>query len=265
MIALQRLIESAAFQRFIIAVIVINAATLGLETSHTLMASATGPYLQWLDRAALTIFIIEIVLKLIVYRHRFFLNGWNVFDFIVVSVTLIPAGEGLSVLRALRILRALRLVSAIPSMRKVVNALLKAIPGISSVMLLLTLVFYIAGVMTTKLFGDQFPELFGTLGASLFTLFQTMTLESWATGVARPVMQAYPWAWIFFVVFLLIATFAVLNLFIAIIVDTMRETEHGEQETTRTILREEYETLVEELRGLRAEIAALHKTKEERQ
>jgi len=145
---LRNLIESRAFQRFIIAVIVINAITLGLETSATATA-AIGGLLLMLDRVALAIFIIEIALKLVVHRHNFFRDGWNVFDFLVVAVTIAPTGEGVSVLRALRILRALRLVSVVPSMRKVVNALLKAIPGMTSVLTLLLLVFYIAAVMTT--------------------------------------------------------------------------------------------------------------------
>ncbi|CAK7050096.1 MAG: hypothetical protein MESAZ_01123 [Saezia sanguinis] len=255
--AVQKLIESAVFQRFIIVVIVINAITLGFETSPALMAGAAGPVLVTLDHLALGIFIVEIVLKLLVYRHRFFFSGWNVFDFLVVGITLVPAGAGLSVLRALRILRALRLVSTVPAMRKVVNALLRAIPGISSVMALLLLIFYIAAVMATKLFGEQFPVLFGNLGSSLFTLFQIMTLDSWATGVTRPIMAAYPWAWVFFVLFVLVATFAVLNLFIAIMVDTMHEADHEEQEETREVVKSENELLMDELRSLRSEMAEL--------
>ncbi|HRV79351.1 MAG TPA: ion transporter, partial [Thauera sp.] len=172
---LQRLVESAAFQRFIVAVIVVNAITLGLETSPTAMQQAGGLLLA-LDRTALAIFVVEIVLKLIVYRQHFFRSGWNVFDFTIVAITLAPTGEGLQVLRSLRILRALRLVSVVPSMRKVVNALLRAIPGMSSVLTLLLLVFYVAAVMSTKLFGASFPDWFGSVGESFYTLFQVMTL-----------------------------------------------------------------------------------------
>ncbi|WP_341650215.1 ion transporter [Thauera humireducens] len=144
-------------------------------------------------------------MKLIVYRQRFFRSGWNVFDFTIVAITLAPHGEGLQVLRSLRILRALRLVSVVPSMRKVVSALLKAIPGMGSVVTLLLLVFYVASVMTTKL-GADFPEWFGTIGASFYTLFQVMTLESWSMGIARPVMEAHPYAWVFFVLFILLTS-----------------------------------------------------------
>ncbi|HRP24469.1 MAG TPA: ion transporter [Thauera sp.] len=254
--ALNALVESARFQNFIIAVIVVNAITLGLETSPSVMAAAGGLLLV-LDRLALAIFVVEIVLKLIVYRHNFFRSGWNVFDFLIVGVTLLPVGEGVSVLRALRILRALRLISVVPSMRKVVNALLRAIPGMSSVLTLLLLVFYVSAVMATKLFAGDFPEWFGSIGASFYTLFQVMTLESWSMGIVRPVMEVHPLAWLFFVVFILTTTFAVLNLFIAIVVDAMNTSDHAEQEETRELVASEHEQVMAELRNLREALAEL--------
>lgn len=253
---LQRIVESTRFQRFIIAVIVINAVTLGLETSPEAMAQAGGLLLA-LDRAALVIFVVEIAMKLTVYRLRFFHSGWNVFDFAIVAITLAPTGEGLQVLRSLRILRALRLISVVPSMRKVVSALLKAIPGMGSVVTLLLLVFYVASVMTTKLFGADFPEWFGSIGASFYTLFQVMTLESWSMGIARPVMEKHPYAWIFFIVFILLTSFAVLNLFIAIVVDAMSAVEHDEQERTRAMVDLDHNEVLAELKALRLELVAL--------
>ena len=261
--ALKNLVESPLFQRFVITVIIINAITLGLETSATAVALAGG-LLSALDRIALTIFVVEIVLKLIVYRHNFFRDGWNVFDFLIVAITLAPLGEGVAVLRALRILRALRLVSVVPSMRKVVNALLRAIPGMTSVLTLLLLVFYIGSVMSTKLFAAAFPDWFGSLGASFYTLFQVMTLESWSMGIVRPVMEVYPLAWLFFVVFILLTTFAVLNLFIAIVVDAMNASDHQEQEETRALVSNDHAELMAELRALRAEIAELRTRQETR-
>ncbi|MDD2875037.1 MAG: ion transporter [Azoarcus sp.] len=258
MTALRPFIESSAFQRFIITVIVINAITLGLETSDAVMGAAGGALIA-LDRLALAIFVVEIALKLVAYRHRFFASGWNLFDFTIVAITLAPTGEGMAVLRALRILRALRLVSVVPSMRKVVNALLRALPGMGSVLALLLLVFYVTSVMSTKLFGADFPQWFGTMGASFYTLFQVMTLESWSMGIVRPVMEVHPQAWIFFVLFILLTTFAVLNLFIAIVVDAMSEVEHHEQDETRTLVTVDHEALMTELRALRAEIRALRK------
>jgi voltage-gated sodium channel len=251
---LKRFIESSRFQNFVIAVIIVNAITLGLETSPRAMAAA-GSVLLVLDRLALAVFVVEIALKLVVYRHNFFRSGWNVFDFVVVAVTLVPAGEGVSVLRALRILRALRLISVVPSMRKVVNALLRAIPGMASVLTLLLLVFYVAAVMSTKLFGADFPEWFGSVGASFYTLFQVMTLESWSMGIVRPVMEVHPLAWLFFVVFILTTTFAVLNLFIAIVVDAMNTTDHAEGEETRELVATDHEKVMSELQALRGEVA----------
>jgi voltage-gated sodium channel len=225
---LRTVIESQGFQSFITGVIIVNAATIGLETSKSAMAAAGG-LLFVLDLAALAIFIVEISAKLFVYRLSFFRNPWNVFDFTIVAVALVPAGEGISVLRALRILRALRLISMVPQMRLVVQALLSAIPAMGSVIALLALIFYVAAVMATKLFGADFPEWFGTVGASLYTLFQIMTLESWSMGIARPVMEVHPYAWAFFVPFILIITFAVLNLFIAIVVNAMANAAAAEE------------------------------------
>jgi voltage-gated sodium channel len=225
---LRTVIESHGFQSFITGVIIVNAATIGLETSKSAMAAAGG-LLFVLDLAALAIFIVEISAKLFVYRLSFFRNPWNVFDFTIVAVALVPAGEGISVLRALRILRALRLISMVPQMRLVVQALLSAIPAMGSVIALLALIFYVAAVMATKLFGADFPEWFGTVGASLYTLFQIMTLESWSMGIARPVMEVHPYAWAFFVPFILIITFAVLNLFIAIVVNAMANAAAAEE------------------------------------
>ncbi|RKQ72573.1 ion transporter [Oceanibaculum indicum] len=255
---LKAFIESRVFQNFIVGVIIVNAITLGLETSAVAMEMA-GPVLIALDRLALSIFVAEIVLKLIVYRLRFFRDAWNVFDFLVVGVTLMPAGEGVSVLRSLRILRVLRLISVVPSLRKVVHALLRAIPGMGSVVALLSLVFYVAAVMATKLFGASFPDWFGTIGASTYTLFQVMTLESWSMGIVRPVMEVYPYAWIFFVLFILLTTFAVLNLFIAIIVDAMAQEHKAEEDETRSELGGEHHAIIAEILALKEEVAALRR------
>lgn len=259
---MRELVEAPWFSNFIIAVIIINAVTLGLETSPSAMAAA-GPLLNSLDNLALAIFCAEIAAKLFVYRLSFFRNAWNVFDFAIVAIALLPASEGLSVLRSLRILRALRLVSMVPEMRTVVQALLNAIPAMASVIALMTLIFYVAAVMTTKLFGPAFPDWFGTLGASLYTLFQIVTLESWSMGIVRPVMEVHPYAWVFFVPFILVVTFAVLNLFIAIIVNAMQtasgadEAEHHkENEAHFAELMDELKSLRREIRQFRAERAA---------
>jgi len=233
---LKALIESNRFTQFITALILVNAVTLGLETSQNIMASH-GPWLLLLDRSILAVFCIEIALKLYVYRLSFFKSGWNIFDLSIVAISLIPATGALSVMRAFRILRVLRLFSVVPAMRRVINALFTAIPGMTSVIGVLLIVFYVAAVLTTKLFGvspdPQMQELFGTIGASMYTLFQIMTLEGWSDGVVRPALELYPWAWAFFIPFIIITSFAVLNLFIGIIVDAMQrghKAEHAEEE-----------------------------------
>lgn len=253
MTGLKSLVESARFQRFVIVVIIINAITLGLETSPAANAAAGG-LLSALDRIALTIFVVEIALKLLVYRHNFFRDGWNIFDFLVVAVTLAPVGEGVSVLRALRILRVLRLVSVVPSLRRVVSGLASALPGMGSIVLLLGLVYYVFAVMATKLFAATFPEKFGSLGQSAYTLFEVMTMDSWSTGTVRPMLEVHPWAWTFFLPFVVVTTFAVLNLFIGIIVSAMQEEHDAAGSQART---DEQEAILAEIRALRAEVRAL--------
>jgi len=250
-------IETDRFQKFIVGVIVANAILLGFETSKSVMARFGG-LLHFLDQLALAIFVAEIAVKLYVYRLAFFKNGWNLFDFAIVAVSLVPSSEGLSVLRALRMLRALRLISMVPSMRLVVQALLGSLPAMSSVIALSVLIFYVTAVMATKLFGERFDEFFGTLGKSLYTLFQIMTLESWSAGIVRPVMEVFPWAWLFFVPFILISTFAVLNLFIAIVVNSMTEA-HKAGDAAEAAEKGPPADVSKELRALRDEIAELRR------
>lgn len=257
--ALQRLIESRRFDIAITVLIVINAITLGLETSAEAMESA-GTLLVALDRMILAVFVLEIAARLAVYRLGFFRDPWRVFDLFVVGLALLPATGNLSVLRALRILRVLRLVSMVPSLRRVVGGLVAALPGMGSIMLLLALVYYVFSVMATKLFGASFPDWFGTIALSAYTLFQIMTLESWSMGIVRPVMETYPWAWLFFIPFILSTTFTVLNLFIGIIVSAMQEEHDAEASAERHDLKADQESILAELRQLRLEVRALRGT-----
>ena len=219
-------------RNFILGVILFNAVILGLETSDVAMERA-GPLILVLDRACLAVFVIEIAAKLYARRREFFRSGWNLFDFAIVAISLIPAGQGLSVLRAMRILRILRVLSVAPSLRRVVDGLVSALPGMGSVFVLMGLIFYVGAVMATKLFGDAFPDWFGTLGRSGYTLFQVMTLESWSMGIVRPVMEVYPLAWAFFVTFIMVTTFAVVNLLVGLIVNSMQDA-HSEESNERT-------------------------------
>ena len=236
---LRAMIEGPRFQWAITALITINAVTLGLETSTFAMIHA-GWFITILDQVILGIFVLEIVLKMIAFGPvSFFRRGWNVFDFVIVGIALVPSAGALSVLRALRILRALRLVSIVPAMRKVVQALLTSIPGVSSIMMLMILVFYIFAVIATRLYGTAFPQWFGTIGESMYSLFQIMTLESWSMGIDRPVMETFPQAWLVFVPFILITSFAVLNLFIAVIVNAMQEEHVHELEEARDTIEQD--------------------------
>ncbi|NOC45808.1 MULTISPECIES: ion transporter [unclassified Ruegeria] len=235
---LLNIIEAPVFGRFITAVIIFNAILLGMETSPTLMELA-GPLIVALDRLCLAIFVAEISMKLIATGRRFFTNGWNIFDFLIVGIALVPSAGGLSVLRALRILRVLRVISVAPRLRRVVEGFISALPGMASVFLLMAILFYIGSVISTKLFSESFPDWFGDLGLSAYTLFQIMTLESWSMGIVRPVMEVYPYAWVFFVPFIMVTTFAVVNLLVGLIVNSMQDAHHAEDEVKTDAYRDE--------------------------
>lgn len=255
---LRRFVEDERFQRAIIALIVFNAVTLGLETSEAVRAQVGG-FLVAVDRIVLAVFTVEVGARLVAHGPRFFRDPWNVFDFAIVGLSLLPTTDSLTVLRALRILRALRLISAVPRMRAVVQGLLGAIPGVGAIIALLGLVYYVAAVMTTKMFGADFPELFGHLGRSLFTLFQIMTLEGWVDGVVKPVMEIHPYAWAFFIPFILLVTFTILNLFIAVIVGAMQAEHDKAEQAENAAAQDERKLILEELRGLRRDVAELRK------
>ena len=226
------LIDRPLTQNIIMGVILFNAIILGLETSDTVMARAGG-LITTLDTLCLAIFTFEIIAKIYARGWKFFKSGWGVFDFVIIGISYSPAGAGLSVLRALRILRLLRVVSVVPSLRRVVEAFIMALPGMASVFFLTGIIFYIGAVIATKLYAETFPEWFGTLGGSLYSLFQVMTLESWSMGIVRPVMEMHPYAWLFFIPFILVTAFAVMNLVVGLIVNSMQDA-HAEEANAST-------------------------------
>ncbi|MEW6354135.1 MAG: ion transporter [Pseudomonadota bacterium] len=252
-------LEQRGVQRTIMGLIVLNAVTLGLETSPAAMQAA-GPQLLAVDHALLTIFVVEIALRLAAHGWRFFRDPWSVFDFVVIAIALLPAIGPLSVLRALRILRVLRLLSVVPQMRQVVAGLLSAIPGLTSIIGILLLLYYVFAVIATKLFGAAFPDWFGNIGASMYTLFQIMTLEGWAE-IARSVMEVFPRAWTFFVVYILVITFTMLNLFIAIIVNAMQSQYAVEQQEAAAAVSSKADEITAlmhaDMRALHAEVREL--------
>ncbi|MCX7375877.1 MAG: ion transporter [Alphaproteobacteria bacterium] len=235
---LRRLVDHPLTEKVVIALIMVNAVTLGLETSPSVM-EAYGGLLVAVDRLLLTIFVAELAARMVVRGPRFFADPWNVFDFLVVAIALLPATGSLSVLRALRILRVLRLITVVPSLRAVVSALVGALPGMGSIMLLLILIFYVFAVMGTKLFGETHEETFGSIGASMLSLFQVMTLDAWSDGLMRPMLEKYPHAWLFFIPFVLVSAFIVLNLFIGVVVsalETERDAERVRKQENATTL-----------------------------
>ena len=257
---INQLVDHSFFKKFIMGLIIVNAVILGLETSPKVM-ELVGRELQLFDQVVIVIFCIELGLRVYAKGLQFFRDPWGIFDLMVVAITLVPSNEALTVLRALRVVRVFRLVSTIPRLRRIVAALLHAVPGVGAIIVLLLIVFYVFSVITTKIFGQNFPDWFGSLGDSMFTLFQIMTLESWSMGIVRPVMEIYPWAWILFVAFIVLSSFTVLNLFIAIIIDSMQtlnerkqNDEIGEMEVDKIYAVEEYN---KELQIIRREIEDL--------
>ncbi|NIK48263.1 ion transporter [Variibacter gotjawalensis] len=259
---LKKFVEDPRTDRLIMALIVLNAVTFGLETSKRIVAT-WGPTLDFIDNVILAVFVLELAARMIVQRGKFFKDGWNIFDFVVVGVALMPSTQAFSVLRALRILRVLRLITAVPTLRRVVDGLIASLPGMGSIALLIGLIYYVSAVMAVNLYGHDFPELFGSLPKSLFTLFTIMTLEGWVEGVVKPIMDKYPYAWAFFIPFIIATTFTVLNLFIGVIVSTMQELHEkaarAELKAERELVQDETEPLLAEVRALRREIAELKK------
>jgi len=250
---------SSFIQNGLFFLIILNAAILGLETNLELMAT-WGKALLWMDHAILIVFIAEIFILIAVRGWGYFKDPWCVFDCIVIGIALIPASGSLSVLRSLRVLRVLRLINKVESMRKVVGGLLASLPGLGSVFGLILIIFYVASVIATNLFRADFPELFGDMTSTAYTLFQVMTLEGWSQDIARPVMEIYPYAWVFFNLFILIATFVVFNLFIAVIVDSITADKEKDDKD-----KSQANSIENEVKAMREELAALRKLLEERQ
>lgn len=232
--------------------ILLNGVILGLATSQPLMVSY-GELITLSDNIIIGIFTIEILLRIYVHRVSFFKDPWSLFDFFVVVISLVPANDGLSILRALRVLRLFRLLTVVPQMRVIIAALVKVIPGIGSISMVVLLFFYVFSIMATNIFAEAFPQWFGDLGKSMYTLFQVMTLESWSMGISRPVMEVFPYAWVFFILFILLVTFIMINLFIGIIVDaifTIKEDDKNALEEKEEVTLQTLQSDIGELKAL---------------
>lgn len=256
---IKNFIESNKVQNFIIGLIVFNSITIGFETSKEVMSSF-GDILLLIDKIILAIFVVEITLKLYSNGFLFFKSGWNIFDFSIVAIALLPASGALAVLRSLRIFRSLRLIKNLPKLRFIVESLLHSLPSLGWIFVLLALMFYVFAVIGTKLFGAEYPEWFGNLGASMFSLFQIMTLEGWAE-ISREIMKVYPLANVYFIAFILLASYTTLNIFIAIVVNTMGEVQKNTSDTSvnkiEDIIQDEKEELRKDILSLKEQIIRL--------
>ncbi len=220
-----RLVKTRAFEYGIIAVIIANSILLGMETSVTLERHY-GHWMHLGNQVALGIFIVEAVLKIIAVApriQRYFFDGWNLFDFLIIVLALVPStGQFAMIARLARLLRVLRLITAIKELRLIIAALMRSIPSVGHVMMLMSIIVYIYAVMGYHLFSEHDPANWRTLGISLLTLFNIITLEGW-TDIMNTAMQLNPFAWIYFVSFVVVGTFVVINMFIAIIINNLDE------------------------------------------
>jgi voltage-gated sodium channel len=247
----QNIVNHKMFTPVIISLILFNAVIVGVET-YPGVYSENRLFFFTVDRVLLWIFTVEIALRLLAADSlsSFFKNSWNWFDFLIVAAGHIFVGAHfVTVLRILRVLRVFRAVSVIPSLRRLVDALLMTIPALGNIMLLMSIIFYIFAVIGTMLFQETAPEYFGNLQLSLLTLFQVVTLESWASQVMRPIFEELWWSWIYFVGFVLVGTFVVFNLFIGVIVSNVEKAEHDGSDPE--------EETKQELKHLRTEIQEL--------
>lgn len=243
----RKLVESSLFQSVVLALVLINAALLGIETLAPVRAAA-GPQILAIDRVVVVLFAVEIALRIYAAPAVYFRNGWNIFDFVIVIISFLAASSGMAAVRAFRVLRVLRVVTVIPRMRLVVSALLDSIPGIASVGIVIVLIVYVFAVIGANLYGLDHPAIFGDVFAAMYTLFQVMTLEGWAE-IASQVAETHPRSWIFFLTFVLIATFTMLNLFVAIVVKTVED----EDDPKFEMLKAQNERILADLADLKAQ------------
>ena len=240
------LVETSAFRSFVMLVIIANAAAFGLQTTH--LSAEWASVLAAFDTLCLGVYVAETVLKLVAYRRSYFRDGWNVFDFTIISLSLIPTAllpVPIQVARLLRVVRSFkdfRVISIFAETRLIAEAIVRSLPGVLWTAALLFIVCYVFAITGVALFGETFPQYFGSLGKSLYTLFQIMTLESWSHGIARPVIAAHPWAWVYFVPFVVTASFIMLNVVVGLLVNSISETRQAmTQARMRDMLRKEME------------------------
>lgn len=257
-----KLVEHSGFERFIIGMILVSAVLVGLETSPVLV-DRYALWFEWGHDVILVVFIVEALLKMVAEAprpQRYFRDGWNLFDFAIIVLALVPAtGQLALVARLARLLRVLRLVSALPELRLIVSTLVRSLPGMGHVLMLMSLIFYVYAVAGYHLFHRHDPELWGSLGLSLLTLFRVVTLEDW-TDVMYTAMDMHPWSWIYFVSFVVMGTFVIINLFIAVVINNLEEAKAERLQTLcQPVSRDE---LFAELAATQRALSRLHERME---
>lgn len=258
-----RVTSSKIFKNTIVLIILINSIVLGLITSEAIYAKF-GELFEFILSACVVIFTVEITLRIIAKGWRFFLNGWNIFDFLLITMALMPETGAAITFRVFRVLRALRMVSSMKKLRHIVSAILVSAPHVFWAAVLEIIIFYIFGIMGQNLFHEAFPQWFGTLGETVYTLFQVTTLESWSMGIARPVMKVYPWAWMYFVPFVMISSYIVLNVVVGVVVNATSDISEDDnismkdkikaKKVTNTELSEQINELKEHILRLEAKL-----------
>lgn len=239
---LKSFVEGDFFQNAILIIVILNSIILGLQTSPAIV-HAIGKELEIIDSICLIIFIIEMILKMIVTKFfGYFKNGWNWFDFIIVLISVLSGAavlssfrvfrvfrvfrslKSLKSLRSLRSLRGFKMVSSLKPLQNIIIAIGRSIPGMCWASLLLLVIYYIFSIIGVTLFGTEFPDWFGNIPKTMYTLFQVMTLESWSMGISRPVMEEFSFAWAYFVPFVLVSSFIMMNVIVGIVVNAISET-----------------------------------------
>ena len=253
----RRTAGAAWFRHGVTAVITANAVVIGLDTSVALAARFGGVF-ELTSRAFLAIFVVEALIKMAAVWPRlrdYFADGWNLFDFTVIAVSLLPStGELATLARLARLFRVLRLVSALPELRLIVATLIRSVPGMFNVLALMSIIFYVYGVAGYHLFRDIDPTHWRTLGIALLSLFRIVTLEDW-TDIMYAALDHYWWAWAYFVSFVVVGTFVVINLFIAVVINSLDEAKQDRLQALATP--PSREELLAELSRTRAALARL--------
>ncbi|MCR4688026.1 MAG: ion transporter [Saccharofermentans sp.] len=269
--SLKKAADSKYFQGFILFVIIFNAVIMGIETIRGLSEGAVSA-LALINNICLWIFIIEMIVKLLAYGTDYFKDPWNWFDMVIIAVSLLSGLAFMSAFRAVRVfrvvkslkaLRGTKLIGSVKHLQVIIAAIIKSIPSIMWTAILLMLIYYIFALIGVNLFGEQFYDWFGTIGKAMYTLFQVMTLESWSMGISRPVMEVYPYAWAYFVPFVLLSSFIIMNVVVGIVVNAISEvTEDNkaeEEKVTETDLIMEIRALKEHLDRLEKSLPAKEK------